>query len=152
MTRDQAEDWISFLVSLRGAVGSFYLGDPAGTVPQGVATGTPLVNGAQVAMSRTLVTKGWTHSTTGILLAGDYLQVGTGLQQRLYKNLTDADSDSSGNATLDIFPSLREGISDNQPITLTNCKGTFRLAGNERQWSVDYTRFYGIDFKCVENF
>lgn len=150
MKRDKAEAWITFLVSLRGQVSTFHLGDPAVSAPQGAATGTPLVHGAQNAASKTLATKGWTHGVTGILKAGDYIQVGTGTEQRLYKVLIDADSDSSGFATLDIFPRLREGVSDNQAITLSNCKGTFRLQDNQRTWSIDEALVYGIDFKAKE--
>lgn len=150
MKRPDAELWWAWLVSLRGQLGTFYAGDDQATTPQGVATGTPVVNGAQGSMSNTLATKGWTHSVTGILLAGDYIQLGTGTQQRLYKVLTDADSDSSGNATFDIFPVLREGVSDNQPITTSNCMGTFRLAENQRVRSADYMRIYGLDFKAEE--
>lgn len=152
MNQSQAEAWINFLVSLRGQVGTFYIGDPIKTAPAGVATGTPVVHGAQSSMSNTLATKGWTHNVTGILKAGDWIQLGSGAEQRIYKVLTDANSDSSGYATLDIFPILREGVSDNQPITLANCQGTFRLQTNDRTWSVDNARLYGIDFKCEEAF
>jgi hypothetical protein len=147
---DQAQAWVTFLVSLRGRLGTFYVGDEANASPAGVATGTPLVNGAQSAMSSTLATKGWTTNTTGILKAGDYIQLGTGASQRLYKVLADANSDSSGHAALDIFPRLREGVSDSQAITIAACKGTFRLIANNRQWSVDEARMYGIDLKCEE--
>jgi hypothetical protein len=81
-----------------------------------------------------------------------HIQLGTGTAQRLYKVLTDANSDSSGNATFDIFPTLREGVSDSQPITTSNCMGTFRLAANQSVRSADYARIYGIDFKAEEAF
>jgi hypothetical protein len=150
MTQATAEAWVTFLISLRGQLGTFYLGDVLHTAPVGVATGTPVVNGAQGSMSNTLATKGWTHGTTDILRAGDFIQIGTGTSQRLYKVLTDANSDGSGLATLDIFPSLREGVSDNQSIAITDTEGTFRLAANERTWNVDKARIYGIDFKAEE--
>lgn len=150
MKIDQAQAWVTFLMSLRGILGTFYVGDDADVEPQGVATGTPLVNGTNNAASKTVTTKGWTHNITGILLAGDYIQIGTGAAKRLYKNLTDANSDSSGHATLDIFPRLREGLSDNQAITIVDCQGTFRLIDNARTWSVDEAMIYGIDFKAEE--
>jgi hypothetical protein len=152
LNQTQAEAWVNALTALRGTLGTFYIGDPTHTAPTGVATGTPLVNGAQTAMSTTLATKGWTHSVSKILKAGDFIQIGTGAQQRIYKVLTDVNSDGSGHATLDIFPALREGVSDNQPITLNNCMGTFRLLSNDRQWTVDNAKLYGIDFKCEEAF
>jgi hypothetical protein len=150
MPQVTAESWINFLVSLRGTLGTFLIGDAERATPRGVATGTPLVNGAQSSMSSTLATKGWTASTTGIFLAGDFIQIGTGVQQRIYKVLTNANSDGSGNATLDIFPVLREGVSNSQPITLLNTKGTFRLTTDERKWDMDAAHIYGIDFDCEE--
>jgi hypothetical protein len=150
MKRTTAEAWVTFLTSLRGMSGTFYIGDPLATTPLGVATGTPQVHGGQTAGSKTLATKGWSHSVTGILLAGDYIQVGTGSQKRLYKVLTDADSDSSGDVTLDIFPRLREALSDAQAITVSSPQGTFRLDTNDRSWDVDEAQIYGIQFTCTE--
>tara|TARA_R100000655_G_scaffold44042_1_gene80633 strand:- start:4030 stop:4368 length:339 start_codon:yes stop_codon:yes gene_type:complete len=46
MSRADAEQWVAFLVSLRGRFGTFTLGDPVGASPRGSAGGTPLVNGA----------------------------------------------------------------------------------------------------------
>jgi hypothetical protein len=99
----------------------------------GVATGTPLVNGASQNVtydastgtpSQTLITDGWTNSTTGILKAGDVFTIAgvfavnpvpgegtTGktvmpyLQQ--FTVLADADSGAStGPATLTISPPI----------------------------------------------
>lgn len=152
MKRTQAEAWVTWLTSLRGVLGTFHVGDDQALAPRGIATGTPLVNGAQNSMSNTLATKGWTPNVTGIFLAGDYVQLGTGVQQRIYKVLTTANSDSSGHATLDIFPILREGVSNSQPLTLVNPQGTFRLSSNDRTWDVDEASIYGISFKCEEAF
>jgi hypothetical protein len=152
MDKATAEAWVNFLVSLRGTLGTFYIGDATHAAPNGVATGTPTVNGAQSSGSNTLATKGWTHNITGILKAGDLLQIGTTTQKRLYKVLNDANSDSSGHATVDIFPVLREGVSDSQSITLANPAGTFRLLTNDRTWNVDSAQQYGIDFKAEEAF
>ena len=75
MTRAQAEPLVAALVSLYG-VGTFLLG-PAGPgkTAKGVATGTPLVNGANQA-GKTLLTKGWTANISGILNQLDYFQLG----------------------------------------------------------------------------
>jgi hypothetical protein len=151
MKRTDAEAWIAFLQSMRGMSGTFLYGDPSYQGARGVATGTPLVNGANAAGSKTLATKGWTASQTGILKAGDYLQVGTGASTRLYKVLVDADSDATGNATLDIFPRLREALSDSASITLTNPRGTFRLMDNKFQHTVNVARQYGITFVIAES-
>ena len=93
----------------------------------GVATGTPLVNGgsqnvtydtAKNTFSQSLVTNGWTNSTTGILKAGDIItiagvfavnpvsKVSTGRLQD-FTVLADVDSGAStGPATLTISPPI----------------------------------------------
>ena len=152
MNRHDAELWTTFLLSLRGTSGTFLLWDPSARSPQGLASGTPVVNGSgQTGLQ--LATRGWTPSTSGILLAGDYIQLGASdavPSQRLYKVLTPANSDGDGNATLDIFPRLRESPADGDTITTTNPVGTFRLALNQSEWDVDAAHIFGISFKALE--
>lgn len=125
--REKFGPWRAFLTALRGNVGTFYMGDKLGKTARGIATGTPKVNGANAAGSKTLATKGWTATQTGILKADDYIQVGSGTSQRFHRVLVDANSDGSGLATLDIFPVLREALADDVVITIASCKGVFRL-------------------------
>jgi hypothetical protein len=114
-----------------------------------VATGTPVINGASQTGSE-LITDGWTADTTGILKAGDYIQLGTGSTARLYKVLDDVDSDGSGNATFDIWPNLRSSPDDNATITVSNCKSVFRLTTNVTDISINQASIYGLTFGAVE--
>jgi hypothetical protein len=148
MIRDNSEDWIAFLLSLNGQEGTFLLGDPYGATPRGVATGTPLIKGASQT-GKTLVTDGWTASTTNILKAGDYFQLGSGSNTRLHKVLTNTTSDSSGNATLDIFPEIKTAYADNTAITTSNAKGVFRLSSNEMAFDLKQASTYGMSFAAV---
>jgi hypothetical protein len=150
MVRSDAEDVIAFLLKLNGKRGTFLLGDPTGATARGIATGTPLVNGAHAASVNSLVTDGWTISQTGILKAGDYIQLGSGSTARMYKNLSDVNSDGSGNATLDIWPGLRSAAADNAPIVISSCKSVFRLASNDMTWDIGEAQIYGIEFSAVE--
>lgn len=149
MKRADAEPWVAFLLALNGREGTFLLGEPINTAPRGVGTGTPLVKGASQT-GRTLLTDGWTISQTGILKAGDWFQLGTGSSSRLHKVVQDADSDGSGNATLEIWPRLRVSPADNAALTVSSPKGVFRLAGNMREWSLEQAAIYGLSFSCVE--
>src|SRR5262249_47491531 len=137
-----------FLLALNGPFNNFLMGDPIGKTPRGPASGTPLVNGGGQTGS-TLVTDGWAPSITGILKAGDYIQI----VQRLHKVLTDTNSDGSGNATLDIWPSLRDaGPADNTTIITTNTVGLFRLADNNYTvWSSDADKILEMGFSAVED-
>lgn len=150
MKRADAEYWISFLLKLNGSYGTFLLGDPNGTAPRGVGTGTPLVKGASQTGSQ-LVTDGWTPDTTNILKAGDYIQLNSGTDAKLHKVLDDVDSDSSGEATLTLWPDLRSAPSDNAPIIVNNAKGVFRLSTNQADWDVNEASIYGMTFPARES-
>ncbi len=149
MKRADAEYWISFLLKLNGPYGTFLMGDPNGATARGAATGTPLVNGAGQTGNE-LVTDGWTTSTTGILKAGDYIQLGTGATSRLYKVLDDVNSDGSGNATLTVWPDLRSAPADNAAITVSNTKTTFRLNSAQTSWDINEATIYGLTFGARE--
>lgn len=147
MERATAEPWIAFLLSLNGPHGNFLLGDPTGKTPRGQATGTPVVNGSGQT-GQVLNSSGWAVSITGILKAGDYIQIGT----RLYKVLADANSDGSGLATLDIWPAIRESPANGATIITTNTKGVFRLANNTYSlWDVAEEKIYSVAFSAVED-
>src|SRR3954463_10292223 len=141
--------WVAALRSLDGPVGTFYLGDTAWKTPRGTATGTPLVNGASQT-GEDLATDGWTASVTGILKAGDWIQLGTGSSARLYMVMVDANSNGSGQATLTIRPKLRSSPGDNSAIVTNSPVGVFRLAVAPG-WTLDRAKVaQGLSFVAVE--
>jgi hypothetical protein len=145
LTQAQARPWVAFLKGLRGQANVFQIGDPLAT-PRGSGAGTPVVAGAG-QKGYTLNTRGWTPGASGVLLLDDYLQIG----YRLYSvTLSDVDADGSGNATINIWPPLRESPANGDAITITNTKGLFRLKSNARKWSETTARVYGIQFECKE--
>ena len=149
MKRDEAEQVVAFLIKMNGQYGTFLMGDFLSTAPRGIGTGTPLVNGASQAGDE-LVTDGRTVSTTGILKAGDWIQLGSASTSTLHKVLDDVTSDASGNATLNIFPNLRSAPDDNAIITISSPKGRWRLASNETDYAIDNASIYGMTFACIE--
>lgn len=152
MKREDAEAWVSFLLRLRGQYGTFLLGDPNGATPRGSASttpGTPVVNGASQTGDE-LNIDGLPVSVSGYLLAGDYIQLGSGSTATLHKVLEDVDSNASGEATLNLFPAVRTAPSDNATVTVSNAKGNFRLNANETSWDINTASIYGITFGAVE--
>jgi hypothetical protein len=125
------------------------MGDPVNTQPRGVASGTPLVDGAGQTGNQ-LNTKGWTPNITGILRAGDWVQLGTGATSRLYKVLDDVNSNANGEATLTLFPNLRSSPANNAALTISSPKGVWRLAANDVGYDIQTGQFYGITLACVE--
>jgi hypothetical protein len=149
--RDLAEDWVAWLLSLRGQLGTFYLGDPNAVTPRGSARDTDTVfTSAAVSSGSSIAVDSAPTSITGYLKAGDYVQVGTGTARQLFKVLADVDTNSLGEATIDVWPNVRTSIANNSLITVENAKGLFRLSSNEQTYSINEASFYGISFGAME--
>lgn len=142
MKRDKAEEWIAFLSALRGRYGSFLLHDPDATSPRGTASAATISGAAGDRTVSATVTNGQT------LLAGDYIQLGTGLDSTLHKVVQSFTGTGSA-ANLEIFPALRKTRSS-VSADLTSAAGLFRLNSNESSWSADDVSTYGITFGAVE--
>lgn len=139
MRRDLMAPWKAFLTSLKGQQGTFLLGDPDyADGPQGTVSACTL-SGAAGDESVTV-------TMTGSLLAGDYIQLGSGSSARLHQVL----ADQTGNGTLEIWPALRGAYTD-AAVTFAAPKGVFRLASNVSSWSINNSNAYGISFEAVES-
>lgn len=151
MKREDAERWVAWLISLKGQLGTFYLGDPAATTPLGSArdTDTILVDGA-VSSGDTIAIDSAPASQTDYLKAGDYMEIGTGVNRQLFKVLNDVDTDGAGSATVDVWPNVRTSIADDAAVTVQSAQGIFRLASNEQSFSINEASIYGITFGAIE--
>ena len=136
----------SFLLKTRLASQAFRLGDPARSLPHGSAPGTPVVSGVATAGSSSLSTSGWTASTPGILKAGDYIQIA----DDLHFILEDADSDGSGNATLQLCPRLRRAHADTTAIITDNPRGLFVRDDNVTTIDRETYRSLPAPLTCIE--
>ena len=120
-------------------------------------TGTltpPVYNGIG---SNLLYTSGWTPSTTGVLLPGDFLglislDANGVLRQRLFQyiNVLPLNTDSGGNALIDIFPSLHETAVPGTQVFLNNPRGEFRLTDNRRSAPAKSNKTFTLAMKCRE--
>jgi len=135
--KEQAEDWVLFLLKLRGQFGTFLLYDYDRTEP----TGSP----ATVTLSGTKGDETVTVSVgSGVLTAGDYISLGSGTSTRLHR-IVGVNSATS----IDIWPKLRVNYTTATVDTSTP-KGVFRLANNTTEWTINDINAYGISFKAVE--
>jgi hypothetical protein len=149
MHEDDAEQWVAWLISLRGQLGTFLFGVPSRATPRGSAEGSPLVAGSGQT-GGTLNIDGADADQATFLKAGDYIQLGTGASSTLHKVLVDAATDGSGAASLELWPHMRSSPTNNSSVVISSAKGLFRLASNEQAWSVDHARVYGISFGAME--
>jgi hypothetical protein len=135
--RETAEPWVAFLLALNGPVGTFLLGDPNAKAPRGTAT-SATITGTAGNSSPTI-------TMVGTLLAGDYIQIGSGATATLHKVLVNR----SGTGTLEVWPALRSTVTG-ATVTLTNTVGRFRLSNTQQSFDINNASFYGISFDCVE--
>ena len=149
MKRADAETWIAWLVSLRGRLGTFNMGDPSAATPRGAGGGTPLVKGSSQT-GEDLIIDGCTADVTGWLKSGDYVQLGAAATATLHKVLADVNTDGSGETTLSLWPHIRSAPADNATVVVSDTVGRFRLASNESSWSVNEASIYGITFGAME--
>jgi hypothetical protein len=153
VTQSQWRLWEAIKAQLRGQVGRFYFSPPHAKVPQGVATGTPLVNGGSQT-GASLATKGWTHSITGILKIGDYLSFDTpgGWRELHLVVSADVNSDGSGNATITIEPPIRTSPADAAAITVQSPTCIMRLVGDDIPINFQKPVIAGFTLQMVEAF
>lgn len=148
LCRDDAYEWIGALLSLNGRKGTFYFGDPLAVTPRGNVSGAPIVMGAGQS-GQQLVTEGWTASALAVLKRGDWIQVGSGIRQRLYCCMRQVNADASGEATIDIYPRLRESPTSGEALVTAKPKGVFRLA-SETRWDMERAEQIGMQLTVHE--
>lgn len=145
LTAAQADDWEAFLMQLRGMANAFQMGDPLRPTPRGSGLTWPnapivdnTVSGGNAAGSETLGTKGWVPNAQGVLLRGDWIQAG----YRMYRVLDPVNADSSGKATINIWPSLRETPTNNgSSAGFVNASGATAMTNS---YPLEETEFNGI--------
>lgn len=139
MTRAQFSALWTFLVKQGGQLGTFDFTLPGLTL-RGAGGGTPRINGGGQTGS-TVITDTWPNSTT-VLLPGDFIQFET--SSKVYQVTDTVTSDGSGNATIPIYPALRQSPSDNF-LVLTS--PVFRCALSTDTLSVDWSQcLYALGF------
>jgi hypothetical protein len=152
LTQAQYTQVDAWLAALRGRQNIFYYGDPTPRSNQGtpqfgsgyyyaVTTGTSSVGQTVITSTQ------WKPSTTKLLMPGDHIFLGvSGGVCSCHTVIQQVDSDSSGNATIEIYPSIRFAISTYQ-IGIGGYSATtpsyqyggcyWRLKSNDRNWSYD---------------
>ena len=143
MNRADAGAWQSFFMQLNGMFGTFLLGDPDAKTIQGGANTVISVNGDHSVGADDVVVDG-ANTSTVIFKKGDYVQFGSGASSKLHMIVADITSDASGNATLQIEPSLKTALTDDDVVTYSDTKAVMRMDANELGWNANNVSLYGI--------
>lgn len=151
LDRDQAEEYNAFLYKLKGRVGTFNMAIPGSETARGVATGTPVVKGANQTGDE-LIIGGMTVSTTNIFKAGDFIQLSSGLTSRLHKVLDNANSDISGDVTVNLAPKIITAPADTSAVVVSSAAGIFRLTSNSNPVTIQSPNVFSLNMSAEEVF
>lgn len=149
MSKADAGAWTAFFTQLHGRRGTFLIGDPDKKSILGGATTVISVNGDHSVGAYDIVVDGADASTV-IFKQGDYVQFGSGSTAKLHMIVADVTSDSSGNATLQIEPSLKANVSDDAVVTYSNTVMVARMDSNDLGWNSNVNSLYSFSFSCSE--
>lgn len=157
LNREGAEDWVGFLDSLHGTKGTFLFGDPMAKVPMGAARNShsPTIRTTNASSDKDIITinSNITATTPGWLRRGDWIQIGTGLNARLYKilNSNPVGINSSGNTgNINLWPTFRRDPVVGEAIYVENPKGLFRRSSGVFNYSEENGCKYSLSFDCEE--
>ena len=153
LRRSLAQPVLSFGSKLRKAQGTFVIAFPGYSKPLGTAkdiAASPSVNGSEQAGNSSINIKSAPINQTGWLVEGDIIQVGPATRPHWHRVLEDVDTDSSGNATIEIWPNVRQGTIDNDLISTDSPLCIFRLI-EQISTSIQRPVLHSIDFVCRED-
>jgi hypothetical protein len=150
MSKSDAGAWTAFFTQLHGRRGTFLIGDPDRKTIQGTASGVMSVNGVHAVGSYSIVVDGLNASQSKAFKKGDYVQFGSGATSKLHMIVDDISTDGSGNATLQIEPSLKTALANNDVVTYANTKMVARMDSSDLGWQSNVNSLYQFSFSCSE--
>ena len=150
MLRADAANWEAFMMKLHGRVGTFLLFDPDAKAPQGGVTTSATLEGAVAIGDFTIGIDTNNANMTNVFKAGDYIQIGSAAAAKLYMIVDNANSNSSGVATVNIEPPIKVAASDGAAVDYTSAVGVFRMDTADLGWDTDEVSKFGITFSCTE--
>jgi hypothetical protein len=156
MRRDNASDWMSYLVSLHGKEGTFNFSDPVnGIVPRGKWGGTPVVwqPAAPNYFAGNYINIGvYAANQLNVVRVGDWFTIQNipGLYQ---VTATSVNANASGIVSIEFWPPLRGGVAyHGWPLTYASAKGVFRLKDDVAYTWDEGKMQMSISFSAMEAF
>lgn len=130
MRANRAAQWEALVLRLRGSINRLAVHDPVRPVPLGSMRGSPVLAATAAAGADTA-----SITATGTLLAGDWLQFGTGLgSSQLVKVMEDATA-SAGAIAVQFEPPLRKAYAAGTVVTWDKPLAYYRAIGNAPSWT-----------------
>ena len=137
LSQRQMDLWRTMLVQLRGRVNHLAAWDPGRPAPLGTMRGTMTLNGSvsQGATTCSITASGQGSNT---LLAGDWLQISTGITGQLIMVMADATA-SGGVISVTFEPPIRKvgGYAGGTAVTWDKALGHYKMVNEAARWSVE---------------
>lgn len=150
MLRSDAANWQAFILKLHGRKGTFLLGDPDARTPRGTISGGVTLGAGVAVGAYTIAISTSQNSLANAFRAGDYIQLGSAATSKLHMIVDDVNTDSSGNADINIEPAIKTSEASGGTVVYTNPKGLFRMESPMIDWDADEVSKYGITFDAME--
>lgn len=128
--------WEALILKLRGRVNHLAAWDIMKPAPRGTMRGTMTLSGAHAQGATVLnVTAGVGQAGT-TLLAGDWLQVGSGTAGQLFKVVADATANGAGLIAVTVEPPVRPvgGFASATAVTWDKALGHYKVTTQAPQW------------------
>lgn len=150
LTSAESRAVYAWLNTLGGRYGSFTAVLPEISTPKGVATGNPIASGSYAIGASTITMSGFTASAIGQLKAGDVIKFAN--HSKVYQVTADASSNSSGVASVSIYPKLMKAVPSATAVTVREVPFLFRLDNDIQEYklSVSNSGFVRLELDCVE--
>ena len=139
----QAAVWEALVLQLRGGVNHLSAWDVVRPQPLGTMRGTMTINGAHSAGATAVSVTAGAGQASKTLLAGDWLQLGSGLgTSQLVKVMAAATANGSGVIALTVEPPLRIAFSGGAAVTWDRPIAYYKQTGTP-QWQYQAGRTQG---------
>lgn len=150
LSASDAQAWKALFMQLRGRSGTFLLGDPDHREPTGAITGNVTLDGAINVGDTTISVDTVNYSVEGVFKSGDYIQIGTGADSKLYMVIGDCDTDANGKTDITVEPAIKQAAVDSATVIYNNPVGVFRMESDTTGWDSNHMKVHGITFSCQE--
>jgi len=147
LSNDDAMDIFAFLQKQKGSFETFTIQHPLDNRGAGKAETDILVNGVHAVSDSTIALDGFAASTTAVLKAGDLIKFN---HSKVYMVQSDVNSNSSGEVTVSIEPSIVAALADNEAVTVNKPSFTVYLTSEEIMYTTDVSGLFSIEFEVRE--
>ena len=150
LSKDNAMDVFAFLKKQQNSFDKFDYQYPITNRGANISQTDIVVNGSHSVGDNTIALSGFDNSTSNVLKAGDLIKFAN--HTKIYMVEADLTSDSSGNATVTISPSIIDTLANSEAVTVD--QPNFKVYLNsDVLYTTDASGLFSITFslrECIE--